>query len=157
MALSVPLSRFTLRVGGGSAFFVRPIFVVRILVYTIIAGAVTVSRCRLPANVSSNDLTGGWTLVSMSMRPQAKVSKASPMDGKTVFHNDGHFEAQLSWREFSDRPPLLFHGTFSITGDVLVLTEDQGTNISHCWFENNYLVLKSDGTNAPYFYYRRQN
>ena len=24
MALSVPLSRFTLRVGGGSAFFVRP-------------------------------------------------------------------------------------------------------------------------------------
>ena len=38
MALSVPLSRFTSRVGGGSAFFVRPLdtpFMIRALILTL--------------------------------------------------------------------------------------------------------------------------
>ena len=51
MALSVPLSRFTSRVGGGSAFFVRPherveIFLDRMVAERVVDGSVAVFMSR---------------------------------------------------------------------------------------------------------------
>ena len=47
MALSVPLSRFTPRVGGGSAFFVRPITMThnRYMAFGMLAVALTICWC----------------------------------------------------------------------------------------------------------------
>ena len=48
MALSVPLSRFTLRVGGGSAFFVRPLSIMKKFIFIT---AVALLTSQLPAAI----------------------------------------------------------------------------------------------------------
>jgi hypothetical protein len=51
LALSVPLSRFTPRVGGGSAFFVRPLTLFLILtelIWLAMIGSRSISMSKLP-------------------------------------------------------------------------------------------------------------
>jgi hypothetical protein len=48
MALLVPLSRFTSRVGGGSAFFVRPLSIMKKFIFTT---AVALLTSQLPAAI----------------------------------------------------------------------------------------------------------
>ena len=105
MALSVPLSRFTSRVGGGSAFFVRHHDTFMKYTIAILALSIFLTACghRSDAEVRKN-LPGAWHFIMPSSDQNRSVFTISPggdftndlirSDGTLDFVSSGTFLVQ---------------------------------------------------------------
>ena len=115
MALSVPLSRFTSRVGGGSAFFVRPHYTFMKKLAIIGLSVAIVVACILlfwqHAKISkdrdfSQKLAGAWSWEWANIRETCD------------FAADGSFSYGLGKKS----PPVAVQGTWLVKAGVLVMT-----------------------------------
>ena len=104
MARSVPLSRFTSRVGGGSAFFVRLLAMWRYLPILVLlllpSGCSGYGDIRLKRQVATAELVGVWQLHPNCVTWLSKTGRYSPKPGTTFqieFRADGtcHYRSLL--------------------------------------------------------------
>ena len=85
MALSVPLSRSTLRVGGGSAFFVRPLERMKTRTTIIIVGVALVIGAAIGFGISSYF----WSRLSESQTIASSLSGVSTAYAPLKLLKDG--------------------------------------------------------------------
>ena len=134
MALAVPLSRLTSRVGGGSAFFVRHLMRTSILIMAVLLTALMIAACasrnqsqRLSADESlRRKLVGEW-------QATLAISTNEVASSKSIIRSDGSFSAQMKIYDTSGH--LLrasdWGGTYVVTNRAVLctITMSDGGNI----------------------------
>jgi S1-C subfamily serine protease len=139
LALSVPLSRFTSRVGGGSAFYVRPLHTLmkiehKKIGFSIAGRLLIVSAMLVACAAYAEDQVGGigaWVVVKnhaltiANVLPNTPASKAGLVPGLVVQKIDGIATADKREEDCV----AMIHGTVGTTVKLeLIDTAHSKTN-----------------------------